>query len=1127
MEFQLEEHLFNMLLDVHLYCTLTICDLHIGYTHQTITPPDYAPDFSFLYHAIGLQGTLTFSYSTDYPPDFALLYHAIGLQVAFVHRITIPFVVSSPTIETVLISQPNLGCILPSDCPSNSVCASKSCYCIKGFLGPKGVPLVHFMEECQDINECNDNPCQEHFICNNTIGKYTCDCPTGYLYYRRGKRMDCLEPPGNLLGVVKALLPFWDSHIKPPDSAVANYSNSQHPQPFTPDVDECSKSPSPCSHPAICINTAGSFMCDCPAGYLRVEAISGPSCSDIDECSQSPPPCTPPAVCTNTQGNFSCNCPKGYKNTSEKDICEVSGNNVICCYYSVPDIDKCSYSPPPCTAPAVCTNTLGNFSCNCPVGYVTHAQKDNNLTLCEDIDECSQSPPPCTPPAVCTNTQGNFSCNCPKGYKNTSEKDICEDIDECSYSPPPCTAPAVCTNTLGNFSCNCPVGYVTRAQEDNNLTLCEDIDECSQSPPPCTPPAVCTNTQGNFSCNCPKGYKNTSEKDICEDIDKCSYSPPPCTAPAVCTNTLGNFSCNCPVGYVTRAQEDNNLTLCEEINVLNSLLHAPILVLSKSRSARDLGQLPSEQGVMTAVESAHPWSSPSIERNVTNEISQVLNQSLIHLEESEELSTVTFLLKSVETTLITILAQEPVSQRITTPQLEVLTKISNDSCSNTSSVLTLDVMNNAMNVPCSLLPRNTDGALFITYTDLESSFTAVKSGVCDWHHLTEINSQVVTGALTIPNTENLNPPVSFYLNHLKNVDPAHNTFCVFWNQTGWSRRGCQTKVYNSTHTLCSCSHLSSFAILTSLDDFKVKQKEIEDVGLTLLSRIGLIVSVVCLALSLLTFLLCRSLRSAHTSVLTALIGCLFLGQLLFLVGSNQTGNTILCSIIAGGLHFFFLCAFCWMSLESILLFLTVRNLQAMNYLTSRRSHFPSVCVAGFGLPVIIVTISAAIRPREYGTLEHCWLSQNIIWSFLGPILVLILVNTTLLMLTLWLLRVKLASLNTNVSALKDKRLLIFKALAQVFILGCTWILGFFQFAGTFMSYIFVGLNSFQGAFIFLVHCLLNRQVREEYRKVFRRIRSQKSETDVLTASTLPMTVKSSNTYEKSDPATSVPWTTES
>uniref|UniRef100_A0A8C5PGG4 Uncharacterized protein n=1 Tax=Leptobrachium leishanense TaxID=445787 RepID=A0A8C5PGG4_9ANUR len=316
---------------------------------------------------------------------------------------------------------------------------------------------------------------------------------------------------------------------------------------------------------------------------------------------------------------------------------------------------------------------------------------------------------------------------------------------------------------------------------------------------------------------------------------------------------------------------------------------------------------------------------------------------------------------------------------------------------------------------------------------------------------------------------------------LQGVTYSIMDICVFWDGKRWSTNGCDTKPVNSTHTLCSCSHLSSFAILTSFE------KEHKNV----LTFIGLSVSILCLTLSFLTFVLCRALRSAHTSVLLALIGCLFLAQLLFLLGTPQTWNRVstFCSIIAGGLHFFFLCAFSWMSVESILLFLTVRNLQAMNYLTTRRSLFPLLCAIGFGVPVVIVTISAAIQPLEYGTSKACWLSSKIIWSFLGPVLAHIVVSLVMFIHSCSTPILRLS----HFCSLKTSRkswvlqypamLLIFKSLAQVLLLGCTWLLGYFQLgAGApVMAYLFILLNSLQGFFIFLVHCLLNRQVRIKYR----------------------------------------------
>ncbi|XP_069839853.1 uromodulin-like isoform X2 [Dendropsophus ebraccatus] len=75
------------------------------------------------------------------------------------------------------------------------------------------------------------------------------------------------------------------------------------------DIDECAYSWSNnCS--GICINTYGSYRCQCAYGYTK---NSLDICVDIDECSdRNLSLCHPLASCTNYQGNFSCTCPYGY-----------------------------------------------------------------------------------------------------------------------------------------------------------------------------------------------------------------------------------------------------------------------------------------------------------------------------------------------------------------------------------------------------------------------------------------------------------------------------------------------------------------------------------------------------------------------------------------------------------------------------------------------------------------------------------------------------------------------------------------------------------------------------------------------------------------------------------------------
>ncbi|XP_075715628.1 adhesion G protein-coupled receptor E1-like [Rhinoderma darwinii] len=509
-------------------------------------------------------------------------------------------------------------------------------------------------------------------------------------------------------------------------------------------------------------------------------------------------------------------------------------------------------------------------------------------------------------------------------------------------------------------------------------------------------------------------------------------------------------------------------------------------------------------------------------KNDTKILSDILNvqQNSSGANSTTTTTFITTILNRVETLILNSFINAPRNQTIITPQLDVSIKLSRDICTPGVKFFRLILHDNIMEVPCAISHRDQDGAIFIVYKGFESKLNknVLHNISGNDNDMAIVNSRVVTGATT----NNLTSPVTFRLAHIQELKPSHNLTCVFWDpkKNDWSPDGCTTEYSesNDTHTTCSCNHFSSFAVLMAPLGLETMQ---ENPILTIVSKVGLSLSVFCLVLSLLTFILCRSLRSAHMSVLTAMCSCLFLGQVLFLVGFQQTGYKILCMVIAGGLHFLFLCAFCWMSIESVLLFMTVRNLRAVNYMTSRKSNFPVMCLLGFGVPALVVGISASIEPNGYGTKNYCWLKPNsAIWSFLGPVAVFIITNTTLLVFMAILLRKRLATLNTNVSTLKNSRLLMFKAMAQLFILGCTWGIGFFQFGNSSLviSYIFTICNSLQGVYIFLVHCMFNTQVRQEYRKHF--CRSPKHGKESSDESTPHDTTKSINLTEITKQATS-------
>ncbi|XP_032906722.1 adhesion G protein-coupled receptor E1-like [Amblyraja radiata] len=338
--------------------------------------------------------------------------------------------------------------------------------------------------------------------------------------------------------------------------------------------------------------------------------------------------------------------------------------------------------------------------------------------------------------------------------------------------------------------------------------------------------------------------------------------------------------------------------------------------------------------------------------------------------------------------------------------------------------------------------------------------------------------------------------------------------CVFWKTTEgesvWSSKGCVTYGFNQTHVDCQCDHLTSFAILMALVEPK------DDRHLEVITYIGLIISLLCLAASIAIFVNCSSIQNANTTVHKHLSITLFLAQFVFLIGMwikhnvrNQVQVQVVCRLIAGCLHYLFLAVFVWMFLESLQLFIMSKHLTVTNYSRTHVIKLKYLYISSYAVPAVIVIISAAIKPKGYGSKKHCWLSleSGIRWSFLGPVCLLIVVNTVLLAWTLGLLRKHFASRNKEVSKLKETRTLTLKAAARMLVLGTTWIFGIFQVNESTLvfSHLFTIINSLQGLFVFLIYCVFNRQVATQCRKwltrKYKRFTTESSEIEMSTSET--------------------------
>ncbi|XP_023010404.3 adhesion G protein-coupled receptor L2b.1 isoform X7 [Maylandia zebra] len=352
-----------------------------------------------------------------------------------------------------------------------------------------------------------------------------------------------------------------------------------------------------------------------------------------------------------------------------------------------------------------------------------------------------------------------------------------------------------------------------------------------------------------------------------------------------------------------------------------------------------------------------------------------------------------------------------------------------------------------------------------------------------------VNSHILSASITKESSRVfVADPVIFTLEHL-DKEHYYNPNCSFWNYSErsmmgyWSTQGCKLLETNKSHTTCSCSHLTNFAILMAHRG-NVRDGSVHEVLLTVITRMGIAVSLVCLAISLFTFCFFRGLQSDRNTIHKNLCLNLFIGELLFLVGINMTEPKLVCSIIAGVLHFCFLAAFVWMCLEGVQLYLMLVEVFESEF--SRRKYY---YMSGYLIPAVVVGISAAIDYRSYGTQRACWLrvDNHFIWSFIGPVTFIIVVNVIFLVVTMYKMVKHSTSMKPDSSRIGGIRSWVLGAFALLCLLGLTWSFGLFFLneSSIVMAYLFTIFNTLQGMFIFIFHCLLQKKVRKEYSKCFR------------------------------------------
>ncbi|KAG9340396.1 hypothetical protein JZ751_021509, partial [Albula glossodonta] len=394
-------------------------------------------------------------------------------------------------------------------------------------------------------------------------------------------------------------------------------------------------------------------------------------------------------------------------------------------------------------------------------------------------------------------------------------------------------------------------------------------------------------------------------------VDECSHDI--CGSNAVCYNTPGSYYCTCQDSYIssTGFTWETGVTLCKHF--------------------------------LEELESLTPPEGQSREEYYLNK----LNEELANNPDA-------------------ILSEGAVTSVLTTA-LSVTDNLSPEEGDSNGAEVASIVLEISEKLVSALIEPNMTNAKIIR-TPIMGSAAAVLMSVSgmeklmspsffETENVTEMYSDIITATLPKTNHTELPDPVNFTILHSKQKFQAGLVTCVYWDDKGkeknWSVDGCTATFSNETHTVCSCTHLSTFAILLQTEE----QAE-DDELLEWINLICMAVGLAFLGLAILSFLLCSWNPKINNTARLHLCICLFLGHLLFLLGVSRTENETVCAAIAGLLHFLFLSSFVFMLLETLQLFLLVRSLSQVRVIQKEGLRPLYILLIGYGIPLLVVGVSA-------------------------------------------------------------------------------------------------------------------------------------------------------------------------
>ncbi|XP_052577356.1 cadherin EGF LAG seven-pass G-type receptor 3 isoform X3 [Peromyscus californicus insignis] len=301
--------------------------------------------------------------------------------------------------------------------------------------------------------------------------------------------------------------------------------------------------------------------------------------------------------------------------------------------------------------------------------------------------------------------------------------------------------------------------------------------------------------------------------------------------------------------------------------------------------------------------------------------------------------------------------------------------------------------------------------------------------------------------------------------------------CVQWDPPGpadqhgmWTARDCELVHRNGSHARCRCSRTGTFGVLMDASPRERLEGDLE--LLAVFTHVVLAVSVAALVLTAAVLLSLRSLKSNVRGIHANVAAALGVAELLFLLGIHRTHNQLLCTAVAILLHYFFLSTFAWLLVQGLHLYRMQVEPRNVDRGAMRFYH-----ALGWGVPAVLLGLAVGLDPEGYGNPDFCWISihEPLIWSFAGPIILVIVMNGTMFLLA--------ARTSCSTGQREAKKTSVLRTLRSSFLLlllvSASWLFGLLAVNHSVLAfhYLHVGLCGLQGLAVPLLFCVLNADAR--------------------------------------------------